>query len=248
MVIENVGEGTADTVSASVSYTLAAGSEVEVLRAITANAITLTGNEFSHSITGGKGNDTLIGGIGDDTLNDGGGIGIATMKGGLGNDTYVVNNSADMVTEAVGGGSDTILASVNYTLAAGSEIEFLKSTSATGLTLTGNGFANTIVGGAGNDTLIGGAGDDTLIGGAGADVFRYLTAGLGHDTINDFVAGTDKIDLTGLGITSANWNLAGHVGVVAIAGGGTLLNINGVTDSIKLVGIGSASVNGTFFS
>ena len=33
----------------------------------------------------------------------------------------------------------------------------------TGLALTGNAFANTIVGGAGNDTLTGGDGDDTLI-------------------------------------------------------------------------------------
>ena len=62
------------------------------------------------------------------------------------------------------------MASVNYALAAGSEIEFLRANSATaGLSLTGNEFANTIAGGAGNDTLNGGAGNDTLNGGAGND-------------------------------------------------------------------------------
>ena len=35
---------------------------------------------------------------------------------------------------------------VNYTLAAGSEVETLRSNRTTGLTLTGNEFANTIMG------------------------------------------------------------------------------------------------------
>ena len=48
VVTENVGEGTADLVWASVSYTLAAGSEIEILRANAgATGLTLTGNEFA---------------------------------------------------------------------------------------------------------------------------------------------------------------------------------------------------------
>jgi trimeric autotransporter adhesin len=178
VVTENVGEGI-DTVFASVNYTLAAGTEVENLRANSAAGLTLTGNEFSHSIVGGAGNDTLIGGVGNDTLN--GGAGADTMAGGAGNDTYFVDNALDVVTEAVGGGTDTVFASVNYTLAAGTEVEALRVNSATGLTLIGNEFSHLIVGGAGNDTLNGGVGNDTLNGGAGNDT---LNGGAGNDTLN----------------------------------------------------------------
>ena len=49
------------------------------------------------------------------------------MSGGAGNDTYYVDNGADQVFEAVGGGTDTVWASVNYTLQAGQEVEFLRA-------------------------------------------------------------------------------------------------------------------------
>ena len=166
VVTEAVGEGT-DTVFATVSYTLAAGSEVETLSVNVATGLTLTGNELNNTIIGNAGNDTLIGGAGNDTLN--GGAGADTMIGGAGNDTYIVDNAGDVVTEAAGEGTDTVFATVSYTLAAGSEVETLRSNIAAGLTLTGNEFNNTIIGNAGNDTLIGGAGNDTLNGGAGAD-------------------------------------------------------------------------------
>jgi Ca2+-binding RTX toxin-like protein len=97
------------------------------------------------------------------------------MAGGKGNDTYFVDNAGNVVTEVVGEGSDTVYASVNYALMAGTEIELLRANAgATGLALTGNEFANTLVGGVGNDTLNGGAGNDTLNGGAGSDA---LTGG-----------------------------------------------------------------------
>ena len=106
---------------------------------------TQTGGAGNDTLTGSAGNDTLIGLGGNDTLN--GGKGTDTMIGGIGNDTSVVDNVADVVTEAVGGGSDTILSSVNYTLAAGSEVETLRANAgATGLTLTGNEFNNALVG------------------------------------------------------------------------------------------------------
>lgn len=72
-------------------------------------------------------------------------------------------------------------------------------------TLTGNAAVDTINGGAGTavDTITGGAGQDVLTGGGGADVFRYNlradavgAAGVNVDKITDFVAGTDKINLT----------------------------------------------------
>src|SRR6185312_13656740 len=70
-------------------------------------------------------------------------------------------------------------ATASYALAAGSEVETMRVNVATGLTLTGNEFNNTIIGNAGNDALFGGAGNDALNGNAGADT---MTGGIGNDT------------------------------------------------------------------
>jgi serralysin len=74
--------------------------------------------------------------------------------------------------------------------------------------LTGNDAANSLRGGAGsdklyglaaNDILDGGTGADTLSGGGGADVFDFNstqdTLSSARDTIQDFLRGTDRIDL-----------------------------------------------------
>jgi Ca2+-binding RTX toxin-like protein len=268
VVTEAVGQGT-DTINASVSYTLAALQEVENLTASVATGLSLTGNEFNNTITGGAGADALDGGLGNDTLRGGGGTdtllggagddsldgstGADTMAGGVGNDTYFVDNAGDVVNENLGEGSDTIFASVNYALTAGSEIEFLRANAgATGLSLTGNALANAIVGGVGSDTLDGGAGNDVLGGGAGNDVFKFSAAGFGQDTINDFAAGLvagsqDLLDITGLGITAATF--AASVKIAAGAGGTTMVTFTapGSTDSIRLLGVASASIDQTDF-
>ncbi len=260
VVVENAGEGT-DTVLARVNYTLAAGTEVEVLRVNTAAGLALTGNAFSHSIVGGAGNDTLTGGAGNDTLN--GGAGVDAMAGGAGNDAYIVDNALDTVTEGAAGGTDTVFAATSYTLAASAQVEFLRAQGTVGLALTGNTFSHTIVGGAGNDTLTGGtgndvlsggagndvldggAGNDVLIGGAGNDVFHFVGA-FGHDTINDFraVAGSlDVVDISALGVTAANF--ATSVTITAAGPTGTLLTIG--ADSIKLLNVAPASITLTDF-
>ena len=59
--------------------------------------------------------------------------------------------------------------------------------------------ANALIGGAGDDILMGGAGADTLTGGEGSDVFVFApddAADTVTDTITDFQAGQDRIDLT----------------------------------------------------
>jgi Ca2+-binding RTX toxin-like protein len=72
-VIENGGQGN-DVVFATVSYTLTAGADVEVLDAIyTAAAINLTGNANGNVVRGNDGNNTLNGADGrDDLLGRGG--------------------------------------------------------------------------------------------------------------------------------------------------------------------------------
>jgi serralysin len=249
VVTEAVGGG-ADTILASVSYTLAAGSEVEALRANAgATGLTLTGNEFNNTLVGNVGNDTLLGGAGNDALN--GGVGADTMAGGAGNDSYFVDNAGDVVNEAAGQGTDTVFASVNYSLSAGQEIEFLRANAgATGLSLTGNEFANRLVGGAGNDILNGGGGTDSLGGGAGNDIFRFLS-GFGQDTITDFTAhagaagNKDLLDISSLGVTAGTF--AASVKIAAGAGGTTMVSFGGSTNSIRLLNEAPASINITDF-
>lgn len=70
--------------------------------------------------------------------------------------------------------------------------------------LLGKGGNDVLDGGAGNDVLNGGPGADSLSGGEGADRFQYGAIGdstpgtLYHDAIADFVAGSDKIDLSAI--------------------------------------------------
>ena len=75
VVTEYAGEGF-DQVQTSVSYSLSAGSEVEVLYAdpaTTTAAIDLTGNELDNFLTGNDGINVLVGGLGVDTLRGNGG-------------------------------------------------------------------------------------------------------------------------------------------------------------------------------
>ena len=221
-------------------------------------------------LAGGSGNDTLNSGGGNDTLNGGGGndiliggSGADAMAGGIGNDTYSVDNALDVVTESVGQGTDTIRASVNYTLAAGNSVEFLRVSGATGRTLTGNSLANTIFGGSGNDTLSGAGGSDTLNGGSGNDIlnggtgndrlnggtgedlFQFL-ASFGHDVITSFdahpVGGQDLLDISGLGITAADFAAS----VVISSGANPLITIG--ANSIKLYGVGAGESGEAFFT
>ena len=181
VVTEGVNAGT-DTISASVSYTLAAN--VENLTLTGTSAINGTGNSLANILTGNSGANTLDGGAGTDSL-----------TGGGGNDIYIVDSTTDIITELTGGGTDTIQSSVTYSLVdtdgAGTNGGFVENLTLTGSNaingtgnalnnvLTGNSGANTLNGGAGNDTLVGGLGNDTLTGGRGAD---SLTGGLGKDT------------------------------------------------------------------
>jgi Ca2+-binding RTX toxin-like protein len=87
VIFENANEGT-DLVQASVSYTLAAATNVENLTLTGTAAINGTGNSGANVITGNSGSNTLTGGAGNDTL-----------IGGNGSDTYVIGR---------GDGQDTI--------------------------------------------------------------------------------------------------------------------------------------------
>jgi Ca2+-binding RTX toxin-like protein len=209
IVVEAVGEGTLDRVFASVSYTLTAGAEIEILSTNNhggTGAINLTGNALANAIYGNAGDNVLDGAAGADTL-----------VGWAGNDFFYVDTAADIVVEAAGQGSDRVFASVSYTLGAGASVEMLTTDFHPGtnaINLTGNELANVIFGNAGVNILDGKGGNDVLIGNAGADSFAFTTAlGAGNvDEIADFAPGSDKLLLDdavftaigGLGALNAN--------------------------------------------
>ncbi|MEO6214591.1 MAG: calcium-binding protein [Sphingomonas sp.] len=269
-VLEAVGEGV-DRVVASVSWTMAAGQEIEQLSVANmagTNAVNLSGNEFANklagndganTLNGGGGNDKLVGAGGDDILD--GGTGADQMQGGTGSDSYIVDNVGDTVFEANSGGGDydTVMATVSWSLGAGQEVERLRAGPGTdSINLTGNDYAqkmqgndgdNILTGGGGNDVLIGGGGADVLIGGTGLD---KLTGGLGADTfvfehggqmdqIVDFAVGTDKADLTAFGLTWQDVQAA-----MTESNGNTILTLGG-GDSVIFAGVSEASLSASDF-
>ena len=77
-----------DRVQTSVSYSLAPGSEVEVLETTDPTAVTaidLVGNEHNNTITGNDGVNVIVGGLGIDT-----------MFGGDGGDVFVWHSITEM--------------------------------------------------------------------------------------------------------------------------------------------------------
>jgi Ca2+-binding RTX toxin-like protein len=191
VVLEAAGAGN-DAIFSSVSYTLGAGVEAEVLSTVSfggTTAINLTGNELHNIVYGNAGDNVLNGGGGADVL-----IGFA------GNDSYFVDNAGDVVAEGAGAGGDTVFASVSYALSAGSEVEVLSVVSfgdTAAINLTGNEYNNIIYGNAGANVLDGKGGNDLLIGQAGADTYSFTTAlGAGNvDTAVGFEHGVDKFAL-----------------------------------------------------
>jgi serralysin len=176
VVNEFAGEGTADRVSARVSYVLGDEADIEFMTTASSTGIrkiNLTGNALDQLIAGNAGMNILKGGGGKDTLQ---GLG--------GNDTYYVDSADDTVVETTAGDTaDVVVTSVSYTLGTKALIETLRTTSNGGtaqIDLTGNGFEQTIIGNNGTNNLNGGGGKDVLQGLGGNDTY-YV------DSANDLV-------------------------------------------------------------
>jgi Ca2+-binding RTX toxin-like protein len=218
-IVERAGEGI-DTINSSVTFSLAALGNVENLTLTGAAAIdgtgnasnnAITGNSANNTLNGGAGNDTLIGGAGADTLNGGagndtliGGAGADTLIGGAGNDIYYIDDAADIVTEFAGGGTDTVYSSATYTLVL--NVENLTLTGSAAINATGNNLANIITGNSANNILRGEGGIDT---------FLLLKTGGGLDTIGDFAAVNEKLDVRSFGITNAGFTVTSGAGLNA---------------------------------
>jgi Ca2+-binding RTX toxin-like protein len=140
----------------------------------------------------------------NNTIN--GNNGVNVIQGNDGNDTINAAGGNDIING--GAGDDVILGG------------------------SGN---DQIQGGAGEDRIGGGAGNDIMNGGAGNDIFVFIGS-FGNDEIRQFdpnpVGGQDLIDLTGLGVTAANFNATvtitdtGPDVLITVGGAGTILLVN----------------------
>lgn len=242
LVVERTGEGH-DTIVASVSYALAAGSDVETLQAVAGAAVVhltgsdsanrLVGNDAGNELRGNGGDDALEGALGNDTLD--GGQGADRMTGGSGDDTYFIDSAADLIVEAANGGRDTAIVSLNFRADALTGVEIIKLADNTAaVSLTGGAGSDHLVGNAAFNILDGGSGADILEGGAGSDVFIVDNVG---DVVREGAGGgADAIQ------TTISYILADSTAVeflTALGSGAINLTGNGLANTIS----GNASAN-----
>lgn len=217
------------------SYALAAGQEVERLKASAGSAssnLDLAGNEFANTLIGNAGANVLTGGAGKDTLDGGPGVDTADYSD---NDDAISVKLAGAANSRVRVGGileDTILNIENVKGGCGND------------TLVGDGLSNELLGLAGDDLLRGGAGDDWLIGDVGYDTASYagdnggvtvslMTVG----SQNTIGAGIDRLvsieNLTG---GTYNDTLTGDLGNNVLRGGDGDDVLNGRAGSDRLDG------------
>ncbi len=224
-----------DVVRSFVSFTLPANVENLVLDT---KALNGTGNDLSNEIFANDSNNILKGEAGDDTLN--GGVGDDTLNGEAGDDILNGGNGDDQLEGA--GGNNTlnggqgndrlnVFLGNNNTLNGGDGDDILTGGQGSDFIFGGEG-SDRIFGNFGNDTLIGGVGNDELFGNASGnpgavDRFRFNAPTEGVDTIQDFVAVEDLIQVRASGF-------GGGLGAGVIS-----------ADQFR-VGFGAADVNDRF--
>ncbi|GLK67631.1 beta strand repeat-containing protein [Hansschlegelia plantiphila] len=205
VVMEARGQGAADTVIASATFTLNSAAEIEVMKttdAAATTAINLNGNSFAQSLTGNAGANALNGGGGADT-----------MTGGAGSDTYTIDNAGDVVIEANVSGVDTVNASVTFSLAH-QFVENLTLTGAAAIDATGNSLDNVLTGNAGVNVLTGGTGDDD-----------YYVQTVGDKAVEANGQGDDRV------LSSVSYSLAGqYIERLRLTGDG---DVNATGNSLK---------------
>nr|WP_011116776.1 calcium-binding protein [Ruegeria sp. PR1b]AAN05170.1 RB149 [Ruegeria sp. PR1b] len=174
----------------------------------------ILGTDSGHDLVGmGAGEDTVLLGTGNSTVyagaDDAEGDSVTVEAASTGNNEIYTGAGEDTVTGA--GGDDTIGAGADDdTVSAGAGDDVVYAGAGDDSVLAGTG-ADEVYGGAGDDTIDADAGADTIYGGAGddqvalgggdtdADVFVFSA---GNDSVTEFETGTDKIDVSALGIAN----------------------------------------------
>ncbi len=252
VVLEDPNDG-ADTVAASVTYTLGANVENLVLYNLAGlngfgNLLDnrIVGGSYANFLGGGGGNDTLEGKGGDDVLD--GGTGADSMIGGSGNDTFFVDSVYDNVTEYNGQGTDTIRSYITFSMhydAFVENLELLGNAAINGYgndlnnTLTGNDAANTLSGGLGGDRMVGKGGNDVYYVDAPGDVV-VEAANAGNDTIRSEInltlgANLENLELMGAATTGTGNDLDNR-----ISGNDLANTLSGGNGADTLAGAGGA--------
>lgn len=173
VVVEGLAGG-ADTINTTVFFDLADTPQVENLRVLGGDDLSLRGNALNNILAGNQGNNIFLGMGGRDTAS------FAFASGAV--------NASLSAGKATGAGQDFFV-SIESLVGSGFADR-----------LSGDGLGNMLKGGAGADTLTGGGARDILIGQAGSDVFDFNalsdSGGLAstRDLITDLASG-DRIDL-----------------------------------------------------
>lgn len=202
---------------------------------------TMTDNALSNTLTGGNGNDVFMM-TADNTLDSvAGGQGIDTLNYTASVSNLTINLAGLPVVfgSGTGLGLDVFSGIENFTGGAGND------------NITGDNQANTLIGGGGNDSITGGQGRDVLVGGLGLDRFIFtntnetgITAAT-RDVINDFLSGTDRIDLAAIDARTGGGNGGDQAFTWLGTGAITAANQNGALhyfyDSINNVTVIEAS-------
>ncbi len=151
--------------------------------------------------------------------------GAETFEGRGGDDIYRIDNVGDRVIERKGGGYDTIVATLDFALAEGVEVETIraaKSIGAADIKLTGNEFAQTLEGTDGKNVLDGGGGADIMLGKGGDD--RYFVDSTDAVVVEERGGGFDTI------VTTVSFALAKGAEIEA-------LEIDGALNSFRKINL-----------
>ena len=221
------GEGD-DTVNGTVNKDILNGKAGNDLLLGLAEDDILNGNEGNDTLEGGVGADALDGGAGTDTASystsatavqvsleagtaaggDAAGdtlVSIENLTGSGFDDELEGNDAANRLEGGAGldilfglGGDDSLFGGAGGDYLLGGQGND---------TLSGGEGNDELYGEDGDDVLIAGLGDSRLLGGDGADIFRFDAAN-GTHSIEDWEAGMDKIDLTGLAASMGDLAIA----------------------------------------
>ncbi|CCI02952.1 calcium-binding protein [Microcystis aeruginosa] len=230
--VDNVGDivkefyddalgGTADTVLASVTYSIGPGTPgnqgygIENLTLTGSGNINATGNGKNNILTGNASANTFFGTAGNDTINGGAGVDTANYsalsnvvtlgafgvlnKGALGTDTLIAVESivgSSLLGDTVDHSGASVAPATGTVTNLTTGVVTVNGTAAPlPLTFTVSQFEN-VIGSSFADTITGNSGSNVLDGGAGKDI---LIGGAGNDILiggagNDTLTGGDGAD------------------------------------------------------
>jgi Ca2+-binding RTX toxin-like protein/V8-like Glu-specific endopeptidase len=210
------------------------------------SAGTLFFADGASSYHGGGAADTVLGGSGPLTANGGGG---SVLIFGGANGHNRLTSGGGQATLVGGGGGDVLTATgtANVVLVASSGAETLNGTGGSGANIFFGGVGNDLIeGGGGNDLILAGKGNDTLSGGRGVNVFEFVDGyGGGTDTITDFSASRDYVELAGFATgLSATVLTAAIVKSETVSSSGTTIAL---PDGTQILFSGVSGLSGTTF-